>query len=57
MVLLKVFWKDVLLLYYDSFVGGGYLGIEKVKRVIYWKYYWLWMYSDIVEYVKLCDCC
>lgn len=57
MALPKVLRTDALLSYHDSLAGGGHLGIEKVKRAIYRKYYWPRMHSDIVEYVKSCDRC
>lgn len=44
----KVLRKDALLSYDDSLAGGGHLGIEKVKKAIYRKYYWPRMHSDIV---------
>ena len=35
----------------------GYFGIEKIRKLVAWKYYWPTLRYDVNNYVKGCDAC
>ncbi|KAL8567981.1 hypothetical protein ACOMHN_029156 [Nucella lapillus] len=47
---------DILLSFHDSLLGGRF-ATERIYQSIRLRYYWIGMYSDIMDYVKSCDAC
>ncbi|KAL8605220.1 hypothetical protein ACOMHN_031161 [Nucella lapillus] len=53
---IKQLGDDILLSFHDSLLGGHF-ATERTYQSIRLRYYWIGMYSDIMDYVKSCDAC
>ncbi len=52
----KVIRSELISRHYDNLLAGHF-GIEKTRKLIARKYYWLTLQQDVEAYVKGCDVC
>ena len=53
---LKIIRSKVISCHYDNLLVG-YLGIDKTRELVNWKYYWLSLRRHVESYIRGCDVC
>ena len=52
----EIIWIELISRHHDNLLAGHF-GIEKTRKLVAWKYYWLTLYHNIDNYVKRCNIC